>query len=484
VTPILIPPLDWAALGPLLVVTAAGLLCLLVDLLPGRGPALLPAVGLLGLAGAVILSVATFGGPSGSVHGMVVLDDFTRFLNAVLGVSAALVLLLSVDYIRRQGVSAGEYYALVLFAALGMMLMAAATDLLVVFLGLELMSVSLYVLAGFFRTQAASNESAMKYFLLGAFASGFFIYGIALLYGATGATGLGALATTLAAPAAARDPLVLAGLALLLVGFGFKISAVPFHQWAPDVYQGAPTAVSALIATGSKAAAFAALLRVLLAMRVLQPDWLALLWTMAVLSMTAGNVVALVQGNVKRLLAYSSIAHGGYMLVGLAAGLSLGSPAVLFYLLVYSVATAGAFGVVLLLERQGVEAVDADAYAGLAARHPALAATLAVLLLSLVGMPPTAGFTGKMYLFGAAVQRGFVWLPIVAVLNSVVAAYYYLRLIVYMYMRDPEDPPVRAALAPAAGLALAGAVWVTFQLGLWPGPVFALAQRAMAPLLP
>jgi NADH-quinone oxidoreductase subunit N len=414
---------------------------------------------------------------------MLAADDFALFFNGIFCLSTGLVLLLSVGYARRQGIDHGEYYVLLLFAAVGMMLMGSALDLLVVFLGLELMSLSLYVLAGSFRTRATGNESAMKYFLLGAFSSGFFLYGIALLYGATGTTNLARLAAVLETAGAAQEPLVLAGFALLLVGFGFKISAVPFHQWAPDVYEGAPTAVAALIATGSKAAALAALLRVLLAMRVIQPDWTLLLWLLAATTMTVGNVVALAQRNLKRMLAYSSVAHVGYMLVGITAGVDLGGAAVLYYLVVYTVATVGAFGVILLLERDGGEAVDLDAYGGLAAAHPVLAVVLTVCLLSLIGLPPTAGFVGKFYLFSAAIRGGFVWLAIVAVLNSVAAAYYYLRLIVYMYMRDPEKDGVRAVLTPAAGLALAVAVWVTLYLGVLPGGILAVARRAVVPLL-
>jgi NADH-quinone oxidoreductase subunit N len=479
------PTIDWVALAPVLVATVTALLCLVLDVVPTGGrKSHLAAVALVGLGVTLLLSFGLWGRGPAALQEMLVLDDFTLFFNAVLCATTALVVLLSIGYVRRYRIEAGEYYVLVLFAAIGMLVMAAATDLLVIFLGLELMSISLYVLAGLFRTRAEGNESAMKYFLLGAFASGFFVYGIALLYGAAGSTSLPQLARVLAAPGAARDPLVLGGLALLLVGFGFKTSAVPFHQWAPDVYQGAPTAVAALIATGSKAAAIAALLRVLVAMGVLEPSWVALLWILAVLSMTVGNVIALAQSDLKRMLAYSSVAHVGYMLVGITAGLAPGAPAVLFYLAVYSLATIGAFGVILLLEREGVEAVDLAAYGGLAARHPVLALTLTVALLSLVGMPPTAGFVGKLYLFGAAIQKGFVWLAVIGVLNAVVAAYYYLRLVVYMYMREPESPGVAAVLTPAAGVALALVVWATFQLGLWPGPVFALAQRAVTPLLP
>lgn len=480
-----LPTFDWPALYPVLIVTAACFACLLLDATPqGARPGVLAATGVLGAAGAAGVSVLLWDGPVTSFQGMLVVDGFALFFNVVIGSAVVLVLLLSVGYLPRQGVEAGGYYALVLFATVGMMLMAAGTDLLVIFLALELMSLSLYVLAGSFRTRPEGHEAALKYFLLGAFASGFFLYGIALLYGATGTTNLARLGAALAAPGAARDPMVLAGLALLLVGFGFKTSAVPFHQWAPDVYQGAPTAVAALIATGSKAAAFGALLRVLVAMRPLQADWMTVLWLLAALTMTVGNVVALAQANVKRLLAYSSIAHVGYMLVGLAAGLGPGAPAVLFYLGVYAVASVGAFGTVLLLERGGEEAVDLGAYGGLAARHPVLALGFTVFLLALIGMPPTAGFVGKFYLFSAAIQRGLVGLAVIAVLNSVVAAYYYLRLIVYMYMREPEGAPTTAFVTPAAVLALGVSAWATLQLGLWPGPVLAVAQRAVAPLLP
>ncbi|MBI2466695.1 MAG: NADH-quinone oxidoreductase subunit N [Candidatus Rokubacteria bacterium] len=482
--PIAIPGLVWPVLAPMLIVTGAAVACLLLDLLPPldrKGH--LAAAGLVGLAGALVVSVILWGQPPARFQRMVALDDFALFFNAIFCVTTALVLLLSIGYVRRQGVEAGEYYVLVLFAAVGMMLMASGLDLLVIFLGLELMSLSLYVLSGFFRTRASGNESAMKYFLLGAFASGFFLYGIALLYGATGTTNLGRLGALLAAPGAARDPLVLAGLGLLLVGFGFKTSAVPFHQWAPDVYEGAPTTIAALIATGSKAAAFAALLRVLVSMRVLEPGWADYVWLAAVATMTLGNVIALVQGNLKRMLAYSSVAHVGYMLVGIAAGPERGAPAVVFYLVVYSFATVGAFGVILLLEREGVEAVNLDAYGGLSARHPALALALTIFLLSLIGLPPTAGFVGKFYLFGAAIRGQLFALAVIAVLNSVVAAYYYLRLVVYMYMRDAEGPEVRSALTPAAWVALAVSVWATLHLGVLPGPAFAWAQRAISPLL-
>ena len=414
---------------------------------------------------------------------MAVLDNLTLFATLVIGYATGLVLLESIDYLKRRGMESGEFYILVLFAAAGMVIMAGANDLIVVFLGLETMSLALYVLAGFFRTEIQAGEASMKYFLLGAFASGFFLYGIALIYGATASTNLDKIGAAVKA-GAGRDPLLLIGFALLLVGFGFKISAVPFHMWTADVYEGAPTSVTAFIATGSKAAAFAALLRLLLeSLRPLQGEWTWLFWVLAVLSMTLGNVVAIAQQNLKRMLAYSSIAHVGYMLVGIVAGGGLGGGSVLFYLLVYTFTTAGAFGIILLLERSGEEAVGVGDTAGLATRHPLAALALALFLLSLVGIPPTAGFVGKFYLFGAAVRSGYVWLAVIGVLNSAAAAYYYLRIIVNMYMREPEGTPAVIMPSFAGALAVAVALWGVIQLGIFPAPLFDLAQSAVLPLL-
>jgi NADH-quinone oxidoreductase subunit N len=344
------------------------------------------------------------------------------------------------------------------------------------------MSLSLYVLAGLFKRELASGEASMKYFLLGAFASSFLLYGVALFYGAAGTTNLDRIASAMASRP--RDPLFVIGLGLVLVGFGFKISSVPFHMWVPDVYQGAPTSVTALIATGSKAGAFAALIRVLTVVpRGVAVDWTALLWVVAAVTMTVGNVVAIAQSNLKRMLAYSSIAHAGYMLVGLVAGGAVGTSAVLFYLLTYAFTTAGAFGVITLCERVRAEAVEVGDYAGLARRHPLLAATLGLFLLSLIGIPPLAGFVGKFYVFGAAVRAGYVWLAVIGVLNSAVAAYYYLRVIVYMYMREPEG--VATAFAPsfAGSLALVIALLGIVLLGVVPAPFADLAQAAVAPLV-
>ena len=479
-----IPVIHLRVVAPAVVLAVTGFVLMLMDLVTPRGRREHMAfVGLAGVVGALIAVIFLWGSDMTGFQGMAVLDTLSLFATLVIGYATGLVLLESIDYLKRRGMESGEFYILVLFAAAGMAIMAGANDLIVIFLGLETMSLALYVLAGFFRTEIQAGEASMKYFLLGAFASSFFLYGVALIYGATGSTNLHKIGAAVTA-GAARDPLLLIGFALLLVGFGFKISAVPFHMWTADVYEGAPTSVTAFIATGSKAAAFAALLRVLLeSVRPLQGEWTWLFWALAVLSMTLGNVVALAQQNLKRMLAYSSIAHVGYMLVGVVAGGGLGTGGVLFYLLVYTFTTAGAFGVILLLERGGEEAVQIGDTAGLATRNPLAAFALALLLLSLVGIPPTAGFVGKFYLFGAAVRAGFIWLAVIGVLNSAAAAYYYLRIIVSMYMREPDGPPAVVAPSFAGALAIAVALWGVIQLGLFPAPLFDLAQSAVLPLL-
>jgi len=468
---------------PALVVMATGALILLLDVLPPRqSKTHLGGVALAGVVGALLAVVARWGTEARAFRDMVLLDNYALYFDLVICYAAALIIMLSMDYLGRTGNESGEYYSLVLFSTSGMMLMASAGDLIVVFLALELMSLSLYVLSGLFKSRLTAGEASLKYFLLGAFASAFLLYGIALLYGATGSTNL----DRIAAAAATRnaEPMVLIGLGMLLVGFGFKISSVPFHMWAPDVYEGAPTTISAFIATGSKAGAFAAMIRVLVvALRGAQPDWSALLWALAALTMTVGNVVALAQSNLKRMLAYSSIAHVGYMLMGLVAGGSAGAGAILFYLLAYSFTTVGAFGAIGLCARAGDEAVEVGDYAGLARRHPLLAAVLTAFLLSLVGIPPLAGFVSKFYLFGSAVRAGYVWLTVIAVLNSSVAAYYYLRVIVYMYMREPDGEPIAITPSLAGGLALTLAIIGIVVLGVMPAPFADLAQAAVAPLL-
>jgi NADH-quinone oxidoreductase subunit N len=482
-SPIPAPPVSLATLLPSLIVVGAALVVLVLDLLPARDTkAHLGTLTLAGLVGALLATIAAWGGRGRGFRDMIVLDNYALFFHVVIGYAAALTVLVSLDYVRRVGAESGEYYGLVLFATAGMMLLTSANDLVMVFLAVELMSLSLYVLAGLLKGRRQSSEASMKYFLLGAFASAFLLYGIALIYGATESTNFDRIAAAVAANP--RDPLFLLGLGLLLVGLGFKISAVPFHMWAPDVYEGAPTSITAFIATGSKAAVFAVLIRLVVAsLRAAQPDAAPLLWALAALTMTVGNVVAIAQSNLKRMLAYSSVAHVGYMLVGLVAGGTPGAGAVLFYLLAYTFTTAGAFGAIALCERARGEAVDVRDYAGLGRRHPLLALSLSLFLLSLIGIPPLAGFVGKFYVFGSAVRAGYVWLAVIAVLNSAVAAYYYLRVIIHMYMQEPEGEVASLAPSFAGGLALTIALVGVVLLGVMPAPFFDRAQDAVAPLL-
>ena len=370
--------------------------------------------------------------------GMFEVDSYSLFFNIIFLVSTILVALISISYLGGGDKNQGPYYLLILLATLGMMLMAAGNELIIVFLGLELMSLSLYVLAGYFRESPASSEAGMKYLLLGAFASAFFLYGIALIYGAVETTSIPKIAETLTSES--RSPLLFAGMFLLIVGFGFKVAIVPFHQWAPDVYEGAPTTIAAFISAGPKAAGFAAFIRIFMeALPDLQPQWGGVIVILAMLTMTIGNIVAIAQTNIKRMLAYSSIAHAGYVLIGLAAANNDGISSVTFYLLVYCVMNIGAFGAVILARTADGENLMISDYAGLGFRKPLLGVFMSLMLLSLAGFPPTAGFVGKFYIFKSAVQSGHIWLVIIGAINTAISAFYYLRVVVTMYMREPEE---------------------------------------------
>jgi NADH-quinone oxidoreductase subunit N len=462
-----IPTLNFVALAPPLIVIAAALLVLLADLVVAE-KRVLGYLALLGVVAAAVASLALWSNAPLAFQAMAVSDNYTLFFNLVFLTTAALSLLAAIDYLERKGMQRGEYYALLLFSTSGMLFMAAATDLIVVFLGLEIMSVALYILAGFNRGQFASIEAAMKYFILGAFASAFFLYGAALTYGATGTTNLAQIGAWLAGGGGIpRDPMALTGLGLLLVGFAFKVAAVPFQWWTPDVYQGAPTSVTAFMSVGAKGAGFAALLRVLFSAfsPAFTGDWMIAAAILAALTMTAGNLAALAQKDIKRMLGYSSIAHAGYILVGVAAGNADGVRGVLFYLLAYA------------LERRGEFSSTLADYAGLGRQQPLLAAAMAVFMLSLTGIPPLVGFWGKLYVFRAAVEADMTWLAILGVLNSAVSAFYYLGVLVQMYMREPapaaegESQPAPITLGAAIGASVLLAALVTVALGVWPAPV-------------
>jgi NADH-quinone oxidoreductase subunit N len=411
--------------------------------------------------------------PGTAFGGMLVIDGFATFFRLlVLGVGM-LTVLASYRYLKREGAAAGEYHALVLFSIVGQMVMASANELIMIFIGLEISSIATYVLAGYLRDDKRNNEAALKYFLLGSFATAFFLYGVALIYGGTGSTNLSSIRAAIAGPEAPSGLLVGVAAALMFVGLGFKISGAPFQMWAPDVYQGASAPVSGFMSAGPKAAAFAVFLRIFMtAFEPFGPAWEPLVWMSALLSMTIGNFAALAQANIKRLLAYSSIAHAGYVLVALTARSESGAAAVMFYLAAYALMNLGAFAVVAHLAGRGERFVTIDDFAGLGKKQPATAAMLAIFLLSFIGVPLTAGFFGKFYIFKAALESNLVWLTVLGLLNSAVAAYYYLRILVVMYMHEPGEAanniePVPAGLRAAVLLPALG----TLLLGIFPSIV-------------
>ena len=474
-------PVDYAALGAVIALSVGAMILLLLEYWPARpGSSRSAAFTLLTLAGAVFAIWPARDAHRDIFGGMFVHDGFTVFFTILFCAIAALSVLLSWDYSKRTRLPQAEYYALMLMATLGMIVMAASNDLITIFLGLELMSIALYVLVGIRHQQLESNEAALKYFLLGAFASGFLLYGIALLYGATGTTQIARMAEFLSASPTPSNPLLIAGGLLVLVGFGFKVAAAPFHMWTPDAYEGAPTSVTAFMSAGAKAAGFAALLRVALTVFPgIEADWKGLLSMLAMLTMTVGNVTALLQTNLKRMLAYSSIAHAGYILVAVVVGGTNGAAAALFYLAVYSAMNLGAFGILTRLGRDEEERVLITDLNGLGFRRPAVALAMTVFMLSLGGIPPTAGFMGKVYLFGVALDAGYVPLVIVGVLNSVVSVFYYLRVTVAMYMDEPAGEPVHVGWSVPAVLAVVVAVGLTLWWGVAAQELLAVAERSV-----
>ena len=481
---------------PAAILTLFGLVALLVDLFElghTRGPAedeegtpimapYLAMIGTaLGLAAVVWQGLRLEQAGGAYFNGMIALDGFGVFLSGVVLVGTLLTLLLTVGYCRRMDIHLAEYYHLILMAAVGMLIMVQASNLVTIFVGLELMSVGVYVLTGFRRTRLKSVEAALKYFVLGAFSTGFFLYGMALVYGAAGTLDLEGVRAVVSLPPA--GPVLLAGVGLLIVGFGFKVALVPFHMWSPDVYEGAPAPVTGFMATGVKAAGFAAFARVFMStFDGLADQWLPVLWVLAVLTMFVGNLAAIRQDDIKRMLAYSSIAHAGYLVVALVAHSDLGTSALLYYLAAYTLMTLGAFGIVVVLGEKDVEntSIERD-YAGIAWQHPLLAAAMALFMFSLTGIPPTAGFFGKFSILSAAVNAGHVPLAVLLVVASLISAYYYLKVVVAMYMWTSDRPPIRARVGVMAGIALLAAVVGVLGLGIFPGEWVELTRAAVMP---
>ena len=472
--------INWQLLMPELVIALTLIIVLVFDLFDSISKTLLGWMTIAGAAIALWVSIQMHqaGTVGTQFNDMFKVDNFSLFFNIIFLVSTILIALISMSYLDRNDRKQGPYYLLILLATLGMMLMAAGNELIIVFLGLELMSLSLYVLAGYFRENQASSEAGMKYLLLGAFASAFFLYGIALIYGGAGTTNVPAIAEAIAAPN--KSPLLLAGMFLLIVGFGFKVAIVPFHQWAPDVYEGAPTTIAAFISAGPKAAGFAAFLRIFMeALPNLQVEWSSVIIVLAMLTMTVGNVIAIAQTNIKRMLAYSSIAHAGYVLIGLAAANNDGVSSAMLYLLIYCVMNIGAFGAVILAKTEDGESLMISDYAGLGLRKPLLAMFMTVMLLSLAGFPPTAGFVGKFYIFKSAVQAGHIWLVIIGAINTAISAFYYLRVVVTMYMREPEEELTFKSYPSTLVVGLILAVIGVLLIGILPSLMLTPAQNSV-----
>lgn len=477
-----VPEVNLGGILPALILCIAGLVVMTVCLFFRKGVVSFAAiVSLLAIFLAVVANSPLRFLNKPAFTGLIALDGYTWFFNLLILLAAGITVLTSVRYLTDEGLGLYEYFVLLLFASAGMMFMVSAKHLLVVFVGLETLSISIYVLSGILPGSAKSKEAALKYLILGGFSSAMFLYGAALLYGAAGSLSFAALKTYF--QAGTPQLMGTVGMGLLLVGFAFKVAAVPFHMWTPDVYEGAPTPLTGFMSVGVKAAAFAAFVRVFFdGLISLQVSWTHILWILAVLTMVLGNLAALVQENIKRMLAYSSIAHAGYILMGMIAGTAMGTQGILYYLLAYTFTNLGAFGVVALVGRKGEANVYLDDYRGLAKAHPILALVMAIFLFSLAGIPPTAGFVGKFTIFGAAIKAGYIWLVIIGVLTSAASVFYYFRVVMKMYMEAPEIEPARLQFSPAMVMALGIAVTGVLYIGIFPTTYLNLALQSVKPL--
>jgi NADH-quinone oxidoreductase subunit N len=472
---------DYVRILPEIVLSVFGMIVMVLEPLLDEktGQKVLGLIALVGTLAGLGATWFMAQAPGLAFWNMVQVDEFSVFFHVLVIAIAAVVIIISYEYMAVQRIRAGEYYALILFGVVGMALMSSAVELVLIFIALEISSISSYVLAGFRRHEAASAESSLKYFLLGSFATAFFLYGVALMFGATGSTNIDSIGRTL--QAGPIPLLAYVAVAFMFVGLGFKVGAAPFHSWTPDVYEGAPSPIVGLMSTAPKAAAFAVLLRVVFVINVHAIFWV--IWVAAALSMTLGNISALVQNNVKRLLAYSSIAHAGYLLMAFAAAPGLGISAAMFYTAAYAAMNLGAFAVVSHFANAGERYVTLEDYEGLGRSSPLLAATLTIFLLSLIGIPMTGGFFAKFYVFSAAMKANLIWLTIVGVLNSGIGAYYYLRIIVMMYMRESRKEVPVMPVPFALRLALTACLAATVYLGIFPNGVLQYAQDSAQKLV-
>jgi len=478
-----IPVTEFKWILPEVLLTGWALLLLLIGAF-GKGPAASRASGIVSLIGSVSTLACLFcvkGTNFDLFNRLYTVDNYGAFFKATFLIILILITIISLRYARDERIGSGEYYALLMFGVLGMMIMVSSHNFITIFIGLEAMSIAIYILCALLRSNLKSVESSLKYFLLGAFATSFLLYGMALIYGSTGIIDVVELKEYFLMHQPFAPQMFIIGMGLLIVGFGFKIASVPFHMWTPDVYEGAPTSITAYMATGVKAAAFGALVRVFYT--ALLPfgavGWTNIIWIIAVLTMSVGNITALVQHDIKRMLAYSSIAHAGYILVAFITGDRELISSVLFYLLVYAFMNIGAFTAVIALGKKGEENTDIDSYAGLGARHPFIALCMSIFLLSLAGIPPLAGFAGKFYVFSAAVKAGYYWLAVIGVLNSVVAVYYYLRVMMYMYFKEPVRELGQINVGPQYGFVMLVCVFALIHMGVFPRMFLMLAGRAV-----
>jgi NADH-quinone oxidoreductase subunit N len=468
-------------LPELILISVATLLMVLEAVLSRKWQQAFGHISILALVAAIAASIVAYGSPGAAFSGMLIVDGFATFFRILVMTVGILTVLSSYRYLTREGAETGEYHALLLYSIVGQSIMVSANDLMMIFIGLEISSIASYVLAGYLRDDKRNNEAALKYFLLGSFATAFFLYGVALVYGMSGSTNLAAIhGVTASGQGSPALSLLGVSAALMFVGLAFKVSGAPFQIWAPDVYQGAPAPISGFLSAGPKAAAFAVFLRIFMtAFQPVAAGWEPLVWLSALLSMTIGNFAALTQSNIKRMLAYSSIAHAGYILVALTARSQQGTAAAMFYLGAYALMNMGAFAVVVHLSGKGERFLNIDDFAGLGERQPVTAALLTVFLLSLIGVPLTGGFFGKFYIFKAALESHLVWLAVLGLLNSAVAAYYYLRILVMMYMHEPSEA-VRVAEPLPLGLkaALVLPAIGTLLLGIWPTALLEFAGKS------